>query len=65
MWVTWTLLSTTPYCVKIHDNTAQKIVLQTSASNAYSKFINETNKLRGFSPSANYTDRATAACRRS
>jgi hypothetical protein len=24
-----------------------------------------TNKLRGFSPPANYTDRATAACRRS
>jgi hypothetical protein len=24
-----------------------------------------TNKLRGFSPRANYTDRATAACRRS
>jgi hypothetical protein len=23
------------------------------------------NKLRGFSPPANYTDRATAACRRS
>jgi hypothetical protein len=23
------------------------------------------NKLRGFSPQANYTDRATAACRRS
>jgi hypothetical protein len=25
----------------------------------------QTNKLRGFSPQANYTDRATAACRRS
>jgi hypothetical protein len=24
-----------------------------------------TNKLRGFSPQANYTDQATAACRRS
>jgi hypothetical protein len=24
----------------------------------------QTNKLRGFSPPANYTDRATAACRR-
>jgi hypothetical protein len=27
--------------------------------------IKQTNKLRGFSPQANYTDRATAACRRS
>jgi hypothetical protein len=26
---------------------------------------NKQNKLRGFSPPANYTDRATAACRRS
>jgi hypothetical protein len=25
----------------------------------------DLNKLRGFSPQANYTDRATAACRRS
>jgi hypothetical protein len=25
----------------------------------------KTNKLRGFSPQANYTDRETAACRRS
>jgi hypothetical protein len=27
--------------------------------------ISSANKLRGFSPQANYTDRATAACRRS
>jgi hypothetical protein len=27
--------------------------------------IYKTNKLRGFSPQANYTDRATAACRQS
>jgi hypothetical protein len=26
---------------------------------------NKQNKLRGFSPQANYTDGATAACRRS
>jgi hypothetical protein len=26
---------------------------------------NKIKKLRGFSPPANYTDRATAACRRS
>jgi hypothetical protein len=29
------------------------------------RVINKTNKLRGLSPRANYTDRATAACRRS
>jgi hypothetical protein len=28
-------------------------------------FLPQTNKLRDFSPQANYTDRATAACRRS
>jgi hypothetical protein len=28
-------------------------------------FLNVLKKLRGFSPQANYTDRATAACRRS
>jgi hypothetical protein len=28
-------------------------------------FIYKQNKLRGFSPPANYTDRAAAACRRS
>jgi hypothetical protein len=27
--------------------------------------MTETNKLRGLSPQANYTDRKTAACRRS
>jgi hypothetical protein len=27
--------------------------------------LQQTNKLRGLSPQANYTDRATAACRRS
>jgi hypothetical protein len=27
--------------------------------------IKQTKKLRGFSPQVNYTDRATAACRRS
>jgi hypothetical protein len=27
--------------------------------------LQQQNKLRGFSPPANYTDRATAACRRS
>jgi hypothetical protein len=27
--------------------------------------INKTKKLRDFSPQANYTDRATAACRQS
>jgi hypothetical protein len=30
-----------------------------------SRFINTKTKLRGVSPQANYTDRATAACRRS
>jgi hypothetical protein len=29
------------------------------------KWINKQNKLRGLSPQANYTDQATAACRRS
>jgi hypothetical protein len=28
-------------------------------------YVTNKNKLRGFSPPANYTDRATAACRRS
>jgi hypothetical protein len=28
-------------------------------------YYNKTNKLRGFSPKVNYTDRATAAFRRS
>jgi hypothetical protein len=28
-------------------------------------FQTKNNKLRGFSPQTNYTDRATAACRRS
>jgi hypothetical protein len=33
-------------------------------SRAWKKQLHKT-KLRGFSPQANYTDRATAACRRS
>jgi hypothetical protein len=28
-------------------------------------YLKKTTKLRGFSPQANYTDRATAACRQS
>jgi hypothetical protein len=31
----------------------------------HSLYIYKTNKLRGLSPQANYTDRATAVCRRS
>jgi hypothetical protein len=31
----------------------------------YIIYINKQNKLRGFSPQANYTDWATAACRSS
>jgi hypothetical protein len=31
----------------------------------FSSFKHKQNKLLGFSPQANYTDRATAACRRS
>jgi hypothetical protein len=38
-----------------------KLYTDVSEMNAYQK----TNKLRGLIPRANYTDRATAACRRS
>jgi hypothetical protein len=31
----------------------------------FSEQYKQTNKLRSFSPQANYTDRATASCRRS
>jgi hypothetical protein len=31
----------------------------------YFQHLQQTNKLRGLSPRANYTDRATAACQRS
>jgi hypothetical protein len=31
----------------------------------YVRNVKTKTKLRGFSPQANYTDRATAACRRS
>jgi hypothetical protein len=36
-----------------------------SSSHSYCLLGGNKKKLRGFSPQANYTDRATAACRRS
>jgi hypothetical protein len=39
--------------------------LISACHNVQDGLTNKTNKLRGLSPRANYTDRATAACRRS
>jgi hypothetical protein len=44
----------------IHFIISLKSEAEKSAANNKTK---QTNKLRGFSPQANYTDRATAACR--
>jgi hypothetical protein len=38
---------------------------ETSLMNVSKVILQTTNKLHGLSPRANYTDRATAACRRS
>jgi hypothetical protein len=37
----------------------------TTQSSTFNSYLKPTNQLRGFSPRANSTDRATAACRRS
>jgi hypothetical protein len=44
---------------------ALKFVKSSQTGNMITSFHRTTNKLSGFSPPANYTERATAACRRS
>jgi hypothetical protein len=46
----------------LHNGSVPRSENKSSARNLYYK---QANKLRGLSPRANYTDRATAACRRS
>jgi hypothetical protein len=59
-------------CLHLHGNISLKIYLecfsQTLLPTYQTKMCHtpkQTNKLRGLSPRANYTDRATAASRRS
>jgi hypothetical protein len=59
--------------LQLHEREMQPAVLIRSAHNAeetnaavlQTNNIKQKNKLHGLSPRANYTDRATAACRRS
>jgi hypothetical protein len=63
----WGRLDTWRFAGRVKQGNSPKQRQQTTASTALDEegADLQQNKLRGFSPQANYTDRTTAACRRS